>query len=189
MKENWSTSQFPCNKVWNRDFQLVKVGTDFSYKSVLQWSLESSRFQDGVMPIDCSPKLLFLSKSHSKRHHLCELLWFIWIINVASFRIILMKLRFAEDISKEAAEFGLGETRYCAILLISAIVLQLLVIGIPGVILSSTSPLEGLCHLFWFQSNMHLLWFSCKRSFMVERAWPWPYVYGVLLLTCTENTR
>jgi len=68
-----------------------------------------------------------------------------------------MKLRFAEDISKEAAEFGLGETKYCAILLISAIVLQLLVIGIPGVILSSTSPLEGLCHLFWFPSNRHLL--------------------------------
>jgi hypothetical protein len=68
-----------------------------------------------------------------------------------------MKLRFAEDISKEAAEFGLGETKYCAILLISAIVLQLLVIGIPGVILSSTSPLEGLSHLFWFQSNRYLL--------------------------------
>ena len=67
-----------------------------------------------------------------------------------------MKLRFAEDISKEAAEFGLGETKYCAILLISAIVLQLLVIGIPGwslaphhhwracVISSGSSP-TGIC--------------------------------------------
>lgn len=49
-----------------------------------------------------------------------------------------------QDISKEAAEFGLGETKYYTILLIAAIVLQFLVIGSLGVIFSSTSLLGGL---------------------------------------------
>jgi len=97
-----------------------------------------------VIPIDCSPKLLSLSKSHRKLHHLCELLRFIWIINVASFKITLMSLCFAQAISKEAAEFGLGETKYYTILLIAAIVLQLLVIGSLGVIFNSSSLLGGL---------------------------------------------
>lgn len=47
-------------------------------------------------------------------------------------------------ISKEAAEFGLGETKYYTILLIAAIVLQLLVIGSLGVIFNSSSLLGGL---------------------------------------------
>ncbi|KAI5597843.1 hypothetical protein POPTR_002G099600v4 [Populus trichocarpa] len=47
-------------------------------------------------------------------------------------------------ISKEAAEFGLGKTKYYTILLIAAIVLQLLVIGSLGVIFNSSSLLGGL---------------------------------------------
>lgn len=47
-------------------------------------------------------------------------------------------------ISKEAAEFGLGETKYYTILLIAAIVLQLLVIGSLGVIFNSSSLFGGL---------------------------------------------
>ncbi|KAJ6335499.1 hypothetical protein OIU78_012180 [Salix suchowensis] len=41
-----------------------------------------------------------------------------------------------QDISKEAAEFGLGETKYYTILLIAAIVLQFLVIGKKGMALA-----------------------------------------------------
>ncbi|KAJ8762472.1 hypothetical protein K2173_007911 [Erythroxylum novogranatense] len=48
-----------------------------------------------------------------------------------------------QEITKEAAEYDLGETKYYTILVLAAIAMQFLIIGSLGVIFSSTSLLGG----------------------------------------------